>query len=328
MKKILVILACVAMLFSFASCNDGSSVASSLNPTAAAAGLFEEADITTMLSSLGTTFAAADVDVSGVAADRATFTISDDTTGNRLSLTVVKEAESADKAATWGENGKIGEATIDASMTVTDPAYIDRTLSFNGKIVIDGTLTTVEKDGTASIAITTATLSDEMNIYVDGQKANTVEVYEAVGIDSAEKVAAKGVAKAYVDKINEAYTTASATAANFVVADSNDKVTVTLKDVTAEGTHKVNVTITIPGKFGDGEDKTKGGTFTPDSTKVSISSVATEDLGNLEFVNLEANFSAITVPEGGVVTAAPDTKTLTIKSVTLDGYTFSDTDLA
>ena len=158
MKKILVILACVAMLFSFASCNDSPSVSTNEQLIAGYAAAALKSSIDDAVSSMP---AAEYVDAS-------TATITIDVADN-TNATVYGEAVLTVKAETAATSDKAASQVLDsyslrADITVVGADFVNHNVTITGEGYMDGTLAITLKDPDVATSKDTAAVTGTSKI--------------------------------------------------------------------------------------------------------------------------------------------------------------------
>ena len=205
MKKILVILACVAMLFSFASCdNNNGGAADYINRAKLASDAM--AIIKTELDK-GAALTGWTLVADGNNAAKATYAFeasSDYETGYLVGEVTVRFA--SEKAATTAQT--ITEASISTEgmkFYKGDGIY---DFAVSGPLAVTaGTLTVPEGEAAPTVAdvdINTDNYSEQLSFDLFGSVA-TADVFKAGKITSAEQAAADALAQGYVTKITEAF---------------------------------------------------------------------------------------------------------------------------
>ncbi len=295
MKKIFVVLACVAMLFSFASCDDGSGSSAAFNSLALAVD-----QIKAINSTIG--------DLAGkqyVEVGKAEVKYVDDTHAN-IVITIAPASsgyssqglEGTITIALTGEAFKdketshettLTEGTISTDLKYTDALYNEYTFSVNGKVGIDGKLTITapvkDKDGKVTsegkAVITGATkdgfaFSNTVSINANGG-VDAKTVLEKAGLDSVEDIAAAEetakadatkAAKAFAEALSKAMqeATKSSAASKIVNDGTGDNATITV-DVTGD-----NAATGVAVEFGVTITATQSGS----SYEVTVGDVADE----------------------------------------------------
>ena len=218
MKKILVILACVAMLFSFASCDNGSGSAVTTSSAYRAADVLkpvfgdEEMKSNGLLAAIGTAASEEDAQISATSAtvvvEAGDLTGISGTIGtNRLVSSNISFTINKDAATDTDQKTAITSASVNGSITYVDAFYDEHTVTINGAVDMAGTFAyTAAKDQTpasAAISITSLSLPETVSISADGSGADTKTVFEIAGITSTEaaEAAAQKAAAGYVKTI-------------------------------------------------------------------------------------------------------------------------------
>ena len=342
MKKILVILACVAMLFSFASCNDSNGAASAtLGDSYVAAkvvGNFfgSSATATTITALEGATGEATatslSVTLEGATALAAATTDLTDYTVSEASKVTVNFYK--DAATTTDSKTAITSADINGSITVLSPEFKDYTVAINGSLDVEGTLTVTNAGTeqapkyTAELDITSLYLPEGISIIVNNNNADKTTVFKDGGIITAEAAqAAEEAAKAAAKEAAQKYVDAIEAGIKAVKSFTGSGKTVTVTTDTLAAVNNKTVTLTLATTA----DTITGTSFNIDATKSSISAEIEVDTGvNLdlskatyEFTPTEltlgtaADISSVEVPEGGLVVAISGKVTLGGIEVTL-----------
>ncbi len=331
MKKIFVVLACVAMLFSFASCDNNSGSSANLNRVAMAADamtqlnaaiskiaadadfVYDQDNITSKVEYVDNTHA------------NIVITIAEPTTPSGSSyiegtVTIALTGDAFKDKETSHET-TLKEAVISTNLTLTDAVYNQYSFSVNGKVSVDGKLTITapvaasqgiaEKAGSAAIAGATAvSFSDTVAISADGG-VDTKAVFERAGITSSEAAAeaAQKAAQAAAKATAESLLAADTATATY--DDTEDELTLTISDITGvDG----NVTITIPGTFEGSES-----TYAFEASGAAVLTDITIDEGKLVFAGfaVEVTCGATAADGTGASVSALE---ITATSVTVGNY--------
>ena len=324
MKKILVILACVAMLFSFASCNNDNGAASATIGDSYAAGAVvgqvfntKSSELMAAIETAGnasktvtSTSVEAKVDflseiesaVSGYAVDSAelTFSINKD----EAVATPAPDPKSAITTATV--NGKIVviNTTTLADYTVEISGNVDMTGSFTPQQAKAGDPFTV-----SDLDVTALSLPETgITVTVNGTVADLETVYKVGGIDSTE-AQIKDAVDTLIGKINTALQKASGVT---YAQGKLSTITLTSSDVGSAKDVKIDVTGTFAtaSPFG----------FT--STAVAFatdSGVFTTSFGDVTFAGMA--ITGITADDAQGTNPAMTAATFTATSATVDGHT-------
>ena len=307
MKKIMVILACVAMLFSFASCDDSPSGPAVDTDVMAADVLKAFADVST--SGFDTAFAAGEVtEVTGEqAADKtATVKYSVAVPASTAGALRVTGGELAFTLNTTGASTTISSATMEGSVNIVVGAYEKHTIYYNGAVTLTGITTTVTAATTSAPASATVdgtlsaiALSEKAAITVDGGSVNNAVVFEQSGLEALEVAEVK----ADVATLQTALLAALKNADAYTVAA--DKLTVVAEDALGEG---VDATLVIAGE-------TEGTTFTVAAEDAYTLTVSGFDFSKAEIA--VTGLTTITVDE--TVTAPNPTAVAITGTVVCDG---------
>ena len=272
MKKIFVVLACVAMLFSFASCDNNSGSSANLNRVAMAAEAMKQLN-TAITTAAGSSGDFADAEVKYVDDTHADIVI---TIKNNASVgsgapsmnyvegtvTISLTGDAFGEKDTTSKTTQLKEATISTDLTFTDAVFNQYSFSVNGKVAVNGTLTitkpvaATEKTeavaGKAAVAgVTKVQFSDTVAISADGG-VDTKAVFEKAGITSSEAQAAadqkkaETAAKAFVADLVSKFTEGTKSIAAGAYDDEAKTITVTVSGVDASGLNQ-NVEVVLSG---------------------------------------------------------------------------------
>ena len=320
MKKILVILACVAMLFSFASCdnNNGGAAADYLDKVEVAADvmsnvktIIETADASADFggSVTGVTVAVASTSASHV---DAVFTIADEYTEEGMANGAVLTGEftlSFDRAGTEG-NYTYTSRISTADLQVVN-GYDVYPIEISGDSAFDVTAFSATapvapaETGTGSVTATLSYPSTALSVKVGNEVLSTSEVFKAAGIVSAEAV--KNT-QDFVAALESAFIPENLINAT-VTGETNDYTIV--YTLAVNGTE---VKVSVPGQATSGE-----GAFTYTSG-ATIEDVKTAD-GTIKISTLTVTFTGAELATSSgttTVSKAPTAATLDITtSVTL-----------
>ena len=342
MKKIFVVLACVAMLFSFASCDNNSGSSANLNRVAMAADamtqlnaaiskiaadadfVYDQDNITSKVEYVDNTHA------------NIVITIAEPTTPSGSSyiegtVTIALTGDAFKDKETSHET-TLKEAVISTNLTLTDAVYNQYSFSVNGKVSVDGKLTitapvaasqgVAEKAGSAAIAGATAvSFSDTVAISADGG-VDTKAVFERADITSTEaaEAAAQKAAEAKVKEfvaaiqtglgsssayaINSEKTGITVTAANVIDTDKAAVMTLTGTVGGTTGAYTLNVTKATIGKI---EDVTDYGTLDFSQATVTVTVAQGESIGLTTDDGTIAGATAAAKPTSGLTVTVTGT---------------------
>ena len=275
MKKILVILACVATLFSFASCDNGSGSAVATSNEALAGAIVTQ--LKTSIEGIPASISAADATTNGT--DTATYVVNVPVDGTSAQFTVLGGELTYTFTKATGEKATndITGATVNGSIKVARQGdYQEYTLALNGAVKAVGTLeiTEASKDGKTPASVKTLTVSsiaysDAMGISVNGAGVNAEVVFDLAQMKTSEdaQADAEKAAKAFVASLIEKFESGALTS-----AEEGKKITVTLSDVTgADG----NVVVTIPvTKIAEEETAASSGKYAVTTGTVEVTATA------------------------------------------------------
>ena len=346
MKKILVILACVAMLFSFASCNDGSSsvasgtlaesyiagyalkdvlgdtaistastgFAAKVNAAAATAKTISNTSITVEVDaeSMLDTVVGNGGDLAGYIVDSADFTV-----------TITKEAGTTEKPVT-----AISDGNLNGTIVLVSPDFQkDYTIAVSGGLDVEGTFTPVaptapETKWTATLDVQSMSLKQDYSVTVNNNGTDKETVSTLAGITTSQEKF-EAYAKALIASINEKLKTATASSVSKNTT-SND-VEVKLTGVTGvEGDTTVTIVVS---SIATEETAESSGKYAVTTGAVSITAKMDADtaitFGDIELVGkIEADNTAKTEANYTAADAEAGLQ-LTIGTVSAAGYTYT-----
>ena len=314
MKKILVILACVAMLFSFASCDNGSTAASAkisdsylagqvIGKVFGAGGALENSFMAIETAAKG---ADATVTSTSVSAEvPATITLDSGFTlvSSDFSFTL----ENTDQGTADAPKTAITAGRIDGTVVFFDAMRNDYAVKINGNVDVKGTLSIETKDGKSTVSAVTVTgvaLPETISITINGNAVDNEIAFTAGNIDSAEEkaaAAAQTAANAFIDEVAKITGVAATKTATF--ADN-----VLTIPVQADGK---DLTLTVPGTFDESTHD-----FKADAQKKPSLTKVTLDEGELVFTEVTVTVDADNNSDTITVTSLSD---LTVVSAKIDG---------
>ena len=317
MKKILVILACVAMLFSFASCDNGSGSAVTTSSAYRAADVLKPVfgddamKSNGLLAAIGTAASEEDAQISATSAtvvvEAADLTgISDALGSNRLVSSNISFTINKDAATDTDQKTAITSASVNGSITYVDVFYDEHTVTINGAVDMAGTFAytaaTDQTPASAAISITSLSLPETVSISADGSGADTKTVFEIAGITSTEaaEAAAQKAAEAKVKEFVAAIQTGLGSSSTYAINSEKTGITVTAANVI--DTDKAAV-MTLTGTVGG-----TTGAYTLNVTKATIGKIEdVTDYGTLDFSQATVT---VTVAQGESIGLTTDDGTI------------------
>ena len=325
MKKIMVILACVAMLFSFASCDNGSTAASAKISDSYLAGqvigkVFGTGGVLeSSFTAIETAAKGADATVTSTSVSAevpAAITLDSGLTlvSSDFSFTL----ENTDQGTADAPKTAITAGRIDGTVVFFDAMRNDYTVNINGNVDVKGTLSIATKDGKSTVSAVTVTgvaLPETISITINGNAVDNEIAFSAGKITSAEEkaaAAAQTAANAFITELKAADQTkiADKTGGGKDVAFADEKLTIKLT------IDEKTVTMAIPGTL---EGSGSSYNFTKGTGAITIADV-TLDEGVLALSDIAVTtVSATATAADGTGIAVATLSGITVGSATIDG---------